>query len=135
MARGRSKVDDRVAAVLAKRPWDEDDARVALEAFDTSGMSGAAFAREHGFTRERLWGWRPKLGDRRPRAEALPALLPVRVVDTVPTIARSKEPEARASLGSGVEVVVRDSRRVRLAQGFDAETLYRAVEVLEVLPC
>lgn len=135
MARGSSRVDDRVAAVLAKRPWDEDDARVALEAFDASGMSGAAFAREHGFTRERLSWWKRKLGGSRPVGEAMPALLPVRVVDRVTRVGESREPEGLASLGSGVEVVVRGNRRLRLTRGFDAETLYRAVEVLEVLPC
>lgn len=39
MARRRSKVDAQLAAILEKRPWDDDDARVALEAFDESGVS------------------------------------------------------------------------------------------------
>jgi hypothetical protein len=35
----------------------------------------------------------------------------------------------------GVEVVVRGERRIRLSQGFDDETLGRAVRVLEGLEC
>ena len=137
MGGGRRKEDDRVAAVLAKRPWDEADALVALEAFDASGMSGAAFAREHGFSRERLSWWRRKLGPGRhgAEAEAAPTLVRVRVVAREEGAAGSVERAGVGSRGSGVEVVVRGGRRVRLSRGFDEETLYRVVEVLEVLPC
>jgi len=56
-------------------------------------------------------------------APARPAFVPVRLVD---------EPLAR---GSGLEVVCRGGRVVRVAAGFAADTLGQVVAVLEGLPC
>jgi hypothetical protein len=135
MARSKLKVNEAVARVLAKRPWDADDARVVLDVFSQSGLSQAAFSKKYGFSSERLSWWRKKLFDQNSRPEFTPELLPVRVVDTSPVPTVSSRPDSRLCKDSGVEVMVGGGRRVRLTPGFDAETLYRAVEVLEVVPC
>jgi transposase-like protein len=135
MARGEKTVTDDVAEVLAKRPWDEEDARVALDEYSRSGLSQGAFARQHGFSRERLTWWRKKLGVDVATTEPVPELLPVRVVSPVARVTEEREPAVPEAACSGVEVIVGGTRRVRVAVGFDAETLYRVVEVLEVEPC
>ena len=45
-----------------KKPWDEATARRALDAFQESGLSMAAFAAETGIGAWRLQGWQRKLG-------------------------------------------------------------------------
>ena len=135
MARNRSKVDEAVADVLAKRPWDAEDARVVLDAFVQSGLSQGAFSAMYGFSRERLSWWRKKLAVQKSKPQTAPELVPVRIVDTRPAPTASIRPDSRLGKDSGVEIVVGRGRRVCLSPGFDAETLYRAVEVLEVVPC
>ena len=134
MARRKSKVGSGVAEVLAKRVWHEDDARVALRAWDESGLNAKSFAEMYGFSRDRLPWWRKKLSWNRGAEKSRPALLPVRVV-APPTAVMSNTPTpARRLADSGVELVV-GARQVRVAPGFDAETLARVVGVLEVMPC
>ena len=62
-----------------------------------------------------------------PAASAMPAFLPVRVVQAAAG--------GEASDRSGVEVVIGAGRRVVIGAGFDAETLRRVVAVLEGRMC
>jgi hypothetical protein len=135
MARRKSKLDDAMESVLAKRPWDANDARVALEAFAESGLSQNAFSRQYGFSPERLSWWRRKFAVQSSRTKETQALVPVRIVESTPAAVEPAVARPRQKVDSGVEVVVGRGRRVRLCSGFDAETLYRAVEVLEVASC
>lgn len=135
MARSKSKLDEAMESVLAKRPWKADDARVALEAFAESGLSQNAFSKLYGFSPERLSWWRRKFADQSSRTKETQALVPVRIVEATPSAVEPAVARPRQKVDSGVEVVVGGDRRVRLSRGFDAETLYRAVEVLEVAPC
>ena len=65
--------------------------------------------------------------DERPASAAVPAFLPVRVVQAVAG--------GEASDRSGVEIVIGPGRRVVIGPGFDSETLRRVVAVLEGRPC
>jgi len=55
-----------------KKRWDEATARRALDAFQKSGLSMAAFAAETGIGAWRLRGWHPSLTD--PRTFSGPTL-------------------------------------------------------------
>jgi transposase-like protein len=98
---------------------------------EASGVSAARFCREHSIGPQNFYWWRKKI---RRRAEAsrhskgakherAPALIPVRVsTATVPS-------------GGMFEVVLANRRVVRVAPGFDVETLARLVVVLEAGTC
>ena len=65
--------------------------------------------------------------DEPPTFAAVPAFLPVRVVQAVAG--------SEVSDRSGVEIVIGPGRRVVIGPGFDSETLRRVVAVLEGRPC
>jgi hypothetical protein len=65
--------------------------------------------------------------DEPPASAAVPAFLPVRVVQVAAV--------GEASDRSGVEIVIGPTRRVVIGPGFDSETLRRVVAVLEDRPC
>jgi hypothetical protein len=56
--------------------WTEDDARVALDAWERSGLGAHAFARKHGITAQRLHWWRDRLA-----ARPLVSLVPGKIVE------------------------------------------------------
>jgi len=110
-----------------------------------SGLSAAAYCREHGLDVKAFYRWKRALGAagelpgdgvaqggwRRERAavssgvEALFA--EVRLAGGTAGVA--------ANVAAGVEVCLRAGQVVRVAAGFDAETLRRVVAVLEGQPC
>jgi hypothetical protein len=72
----------------------------------------------------RNWKYRFARGERSPRGRSEPVrFVPVRVVD------RGVETT------SGIELALPGGRVVRVARGFDPETLKRLVETLETRPC
>jgi len=87
----------------------------------SSGLSVRAFCKLHGLAEPSFYAWR-RLLDRR-QAQAV-AFVPVQVV-----------PEERRISGSALEVVLSGERMVRVAPGFDAQTLTRLLAVLEEKPC
>ena len=96
---------------MAHGQWTEVEARAALKAWRSSGLSIEKFAQARGLTRQRVYGWRKKLESQ----PAPMALLPVDV--TEPTRA---EP---------VLVLLRSGHMVKVGRGFDEEA--RAVAVLQ----
>ena len=71
-----------------RRAWTADEARAALELWDDSGQSGAAFARTLGVIPQRLFWWRRRLGahglDAAAATPRKSALVPVTVRGAVP---------------------------------------------------
>lgn len=114
-----------------------------IDQWRQSGLSLPAFCQRHGLSRGSMqnWVYKPELKraveDARrqahghvvepPASAAVPAFLPVKVVQAVAG--------SEASDRSGVEVVIGPTRRVVIGPGFDAETLRRVVAVLEGRPC
>jgi transposase-like protein len=95
--------------------WTEDVARRVLDECERSGMGVKAFARRQGFTPQRLYWWRDRLGERRwsrPHTEAEVSLVPARVVDTVG--------ETSASASAGVVVRLADDVAIELADATPA---------------
>ena len=116
--------------------------REHVSAQGASGLSGAAYCREHGLPAQSFYRWKRVLhaaGERGSaervvcakgsrQREAAPALFAeVRIAGALPAPA--------GALPSGVEVWLRGGRLVRVARGFDAETLRRAVAALEEDAC
>lgn len=63
-------------ALAGKRRWSEGDGRRVVEAWKTSGLSVAAFARKVGLPTWRVRNWRRRLGN----PEPAPRFLPVQLV-------------------------------------------------------
>jgi len=108
-----------------KRRWTSEEARAVFEVQSRSGVSLAAFAREHELGLPRLYDWRRRLAQPSTRPAKGPRLLPVRLISTVPDLREH----------SVIEVVLVSGRRVRVAEGFDPVALGRVIEVLERGTC
>ncbi len=114
-----------------------------IDQWRQSGLSLPAFCQRHGLSRGSMqnWVYKPELKraveaarresqtpvDEPLAPAAVPAFLPVRVVQAA---AVGEAPDR-----SGVEVVIGAGRRVVIGPGFDAETLRRVVAVLEGRMC
>lgn len=130
------------------RSWHRARWREHVLAQGESGLSAAAYCREHGLKRRSFYRWRAVF---RAAESGSPA-----GVDGVPVAGTSASGSASGSVpspgpvafaelrlpsldcgagASGVEVVLAGERRLRLESGFDEDTLRRAVVALEVLPC
>jgi hypothetical protein len=102
-----------VASYLRARRWSVAQARVALAALASSGLSASAFAARAGFNVQRLHSWRRKLATA-PAQEGAPAFV-----------------EFRPSGVERVEVVLRSGHVLRVAESIDTAALLRFVEALE----
>lgn len=104
----------------------------------SSGEPATRFCERRGLCPRSFYRWRSRLrreGDASGSAARLAAratrLLPVRVVEQ----RSSPQLPATGVCDSGVEVVLRGQRRLRLNTGFEESVLERAVRILEALPC
>src|SRR5262249_55505914 len=106
MAPGRARDEGK------ERQW-----RRRINQWRVSGLSVRAFCAQHGLSSARFYNWRQVLAR---RAAEEPVFVPVQgVADVGPAQA------------GALEVVLVDSRAVRVAPGFDAATLRRLLAVLE----
>jgi len=106
----------------ARRKWTEADARAALAEWRRSGESEFAFARQRGFSPQRLRYWRSRLGAAPIQSSAPPAFVAVEI----PVAARGA-PKIEIHLGA-LSVCVREE--------LDVEHLARIVSALaRVRPC
>src|SRR5688572_24842604 len=101
-----------------RRRWTEEDARAALDAFASSGLSMRAFAAESGIKFERLARWRRKT---KPSSSGRKRVAFVEV-------------RARDAARERIEVVLRSGRVLRCAEEIAASSLRRLVGVLEESP-
>jgi transposase len=91
--------------------------RRVLARWKQSGLSVRAFCRAEGVSEPMFYWWRRELPR---RDQAKPAFLPVHV------LAQAEPPRA-----CGIEVVLANGRCLRVAAGFDPQTLVQLVAVLE----
>ncbi len=103
-------------------PWTENEARTTLAAVGQSGLSLAGFARRHGLCDRQLYWWRNRL---RSHPSVEPANGPFVRIRTHALPSREV---------SGIEIAVGDAV-IRVAPGFDAQTLAQAIAVLRAAPC
>jgi hypothetical protein len=111
----------RLKAVAGKRYWRGDDAALVVEAWSASGQSQMAFARKHGIHVARLRRWAHRLTP----GEA-PTFHPVEVV---------LGDLSRAGDDCGLELILRDGRRVSIGPGFDPDLLKQLVRTIESWSC
>ncbi len=113
-------------------PLDEFGGRALVEAWRASGLSGAAFCRQHDLRAQRLHYWRERLGypvkvvgdSSRTSVPAPPA------TDGFVQLVVSAPP---ASPDTHVDIVV-GGAIIRVGSGFDADLLRRVVGALGVEP-
>jgi hypothetical protein len=112
--------------------WRAESAEVIVRAWEQSGETLTAFARRHGLGRERLARWRTRL-----RKAPSPAGLRFHAVTVRKSPAAGVAPSGPETVagGSGLELVVRGGRRIRVGCGFDPEVLVELVRVLESGRC
>ena len=112
------------AAAAGSRYWGEQDARVVLEEWSSSGLELEEFARRHSLKARRLRRWSERLG---PQARGV--FHPVEL--KLDGLALRQTADAQG----GVTVVVRGGRRVAVERDFDEGLLARVVRVLESWSC
>lgn len=108
-------------AIVRKSYWRAEDARVLLAAWRGSGLTLAAFARRHGFSRSRLAQWQTREPE-----DAVPRFHPVRLVE---------HGERASTAASPALEVIPGSRRVVVPPGFDAAQLRAVLRALEEPGC
>lgn len=105
------------ASYKTRRRWTTVEARAALAALASSGLSQSAFAAREGLDTQRLRAWRQKLGV--VIAPALPSFV-----------------EVRARAAERVEVVLPSGVTLRVAESIDASLLRQLVDALDrTSPC
>lgn len=113
--------------------WREEDAAVVVIALAESGLSVAAFAREHGLSPARLHRWRKRLG--RPlESGSGKGVVPATGEGSPIQFHRVRVVPPSGSSGSGEssELELRvGSRRIVVRRGFDRELLEELVRAVE----
>ena len=134
---GSGNIDTQVAARRCKRSraWNRERWREHVAACAESGLTGAAYCRQHGLNPKCFYRWRGIFAEVAEEEHdggngaassdsSRPLFAEVRV-----------EAGCVGALAGGVEVVLAGERRVRVPRGFDAPTLAAVVRVLEGLSC
>lgn len=109
----RRDVAARAVTTSKRERWTEARARVVLEAWDRSGLTLAAFARQRGVGPQRLTWWRKRLAETTRGTNASPVSLVPVTLRPAPTIALGA-PVAITSR-AGVRIEVRDVGAVTAA--------------------
>ena len=110
-----------VATVAGLRYWQEEDARVVVEAWRESGERVGAFAKRHGIKPRRLRQWARRL---EPSSEEI-SFHPVRVVQASSEERAQRDP---------IEIVMGEGYSVRVPPGFAVQDLERVLSVLGAGP-
>ena len=101
---------------MAHEQWTEVEARGVLESLRRSGLPLERFAKQRGFTPQRLYWWKKKFAQA--GESAGPKLLPVRV-------------KHEAKRGEPVTVLLRTGHVLKVAHDFDEHAFARVVALLE----
>lgn len=117
--------------------------RGAIERCDKSGLTVREFCRKQGINPSTLSWWRWELRRRAAKPQGgkskgpVPGsrrFLPVEVVG-IPHAPQSPCEREACPRAQAIEILLGGNRRIRVAQGFDAETLHRVLSVLEAPGC
>ncbi len=111
----------RLSKALAKRRWNEADARTVIDALERSGESVTAFGEQHDLNPWRLRRWQIQLRPDSPvPSDALASVFPVAV----------RGDERAAADQAPIEVELPDGIIIRLATDFDGDSVRRLLGVL-----
>jgi transposase len=112
-----------------RRRWsDEKKLRIVEESY-SAPRQGSATARRHGISNQLLNLWRKAAREGRLGCRAVNGFVPAFVVPEA-----LSEIGGGAALGSRMEVVSRNGRRVVVDRGVDVDSLVRVIRALEQLP-
>ena len=131
-----------ISVVARRRRWTLEQKLALVEEVSRPGSSVAAVADRHGMSRSLLFEWRRQVREGTMpgvvRAEAAPALVPVRIVkDAPPKEAPCPPPAARGSgersskSAATVEVVLSNGRVLRVCEAIAPEVLGRLAAALD----
>ncbi len=120
--------------------WKRQEALVVLKQWKESGMTVTDFVRAHQLPPKRVGWWKRRLKDELDKVleRKEPQFVELQLAPQTTSIEPVPATADRASAITptvALEVVLRGQRGIRVAEGFDAMTLARVVEVLEALPC
>lgn len=137
MARRRELFALAIEKAKNGKHWQRPEAVAVIETLRDSGLSIPDFLRQHQLPEKRVRWWNKRLDDLHPRKVETPQFVEVRVIEaeerSLPLEQDSWIPAVEGP--SPLEVILHNGRAVRVSRGFDAVTLARVVEVLEVTPC
>lgn len=102
MARAKATIEFSELCDLREQRWGAEEARRVITAWRRSGLSLNAFAREHGFTAQRLGWWKRKVGA---GGAELARFVPVVVGPTTATATARATVVLRSPRGTAVEVL------------------------------
>lgn len=106
-----------------------------VEAQPQSGLCVKDYCLRHGLSTQSFYRWRRVFASEAAAGAGVAAGSGEAVPSSVLFAEVVGEPLREDGPTSGVELVLSGERRLRLACGFDADTLRRAVSLLESLPC
>lgn len=125
-------MSDDPAIPSTTEPLDEAGGRALVEAWRASGLSGAAFCRQHNLRAQRLYYWRERLGYPI-KVVGEPSCVPVARPPTTDGFVQMVVSAPMGPLTTHVDIVV-GSVVIRVGSGFDADLLRRVVGALGVEP-
>lgn len=142
----RSVPDGRVGEVISvvarRRRWALEQKVALVEEVLRPGASVASVADRHGMSRSLLFEWRRQMREGTMpgvvRAEAAPALVPVRVVEDAPPqqvprpqLSSRGSVERPGKAAALIEVVLRNGRVLRVSEAIRPEVLGRLAAALD----
>lgn len=136
------RVGEVISVVARRRRWTLEQKLALIEEVSRPGASVAAIADRHGIGRSLLFEWRRQVREGTMpgvvRAEAAPALVPVRVMEDAPSkpLPRASSPPRKPVKWPGktaatVEVVLSNGRVLRVSEAIRPEVLGRLAAALD----
>ena len=131
-----------ISVVARRRRWTLEEKLALVEEVSRPGASVAAVADRYGMSRSLLFDWRRQAREGTMpgvvRADAAPALVPVRVVDDAPTTQAPRWPspprrrvERPGKAATMIEVVLANGRVLRVSEAIRPEVLGRLAAALD----
>lgn len=136
------RVGEVISVVARRRRWTVEQKLALVEEVLRPGASVAAVADRHGMSRSLLFDWRRQVREGTmpgvARADAAPALVPVRVVDDAPSMQTPRLPspsckpvERPGKTASTIEVVLTNGRVLRVSEAIRPDVLGRLASALD----
>ena len=105
-----------LAGLRGSRPWTTNEGRRVIEAWETSGLTVAAFARKTELKAKRVYWWREQLGANAAEASAIEVRRePPAAPAFVPVVVRAAPAMQPPGVGVPVTVCTRGGLRVEVA--------------------
>ncbi len=101
-----------------------------IKAWSESSLTQRAYCQAHGLSEAQFSHWKPRLRKKGQRQRAKAPLVPLKVIEEVPSETEREEVRGAASDAGELALVFGNGLRLEISDGFDAATLRRVLEVL-----